>query len=205
MPRNLLLYIYSTQNMLGSLFGLAGLGLFFTGVIKTLWVFIVIGLYFIGFLTAPKSKTIELQLNHDFDAETLQRSLDNLIAKIRKRVAADVLAKVESIKQSIITVLPHLDEFDSSSYDIHVIRQTALDYLPEMLQTYLKLPTAYARFHAVRDGKTPKDLLLEQLDILDTEMKKVAIDVHKNDTQALINHGRFLKDKFRGSSENWLS
>lgn len=185
--------------------GLAGLGMYFSGVIKTYWIFIVIGLYFIGFLTAPRSKNIELQLNHDFDAETLQRSLDTLIVKIKKRVAADVLAKVESIKESIITVLPHLNEFDSSSYDIHVIRQTALDYLPEMLQTYLKLPSAYARFHSVRNGKTPKDLLLEQLDILDTEMKKVVVDVHKNDTQALINHGRFLKDKFRGSSEDWLS
>ena len=205
MPRRLLLYLYSAPNVVGSLLGLAGLGMYFSGVIKTYWIFIVIGLYFIGFLTAPRSKNIELQLNHDFDAETLQRSLDTLIVKIKKRVAADVLAKVESIKESIITVLPHLNEFDSSSYDIHVIRQTALDYLPEMLQTYLKLPSAYARFHSVRNGKTPKDLLLEQLDILDTEMKKVVVDVHKNDTQALINHGRFLKDKFRGSSEDWLS
>jgi hypothetical protein len=205
MPRKLLLYLYSTPNIAGSLLGLAGLGLFFAGLIKSYWVFIVIGLYLVGYSVTPKSKSIVLQLNHEFDAETLRRSLDQLISKIRKRVSAEVLAKVESIKESIITVLPRLSEYESSAYDIHVIRQTALDYLPEMLETYLKLPTAYARLHTVRDGKTSKDLLLEQLEILDAEMQKVVIDLHKNDTQALITHGRFLKNKFRKGSEDWLS
>ena len=74
-----------------------------------------------------------------------------------------------------------------------------------MLETYLKLPTAYARFHSIRNGKTPKDLLLEQLEILDAEMLNVVVDLHKNDTQALITHGRFLKDKFRKGSDVWLS
>lgn len=205
MPRKLLLYLYSTPNMLGSLLGLGGLGLFFAGAIKSFWIFIVLGLYGIGFLISPRSKNIELQLSHELDAEALRNSLDNLVAKIRKRVSAEVLAKVQNIKESIITVLPRLEEFESSAYEIHVIRQTALDYLPEMLQTYLKLPTAYARFHTVRDGKTPKDLLLEQLEILDEEMQKVVVDLHKNDTQALITHGRFLKNKFRKASEAWLS
>ncbi len=205
MPRKLLLYLYSTSNIVGALLSLSGLGLYFAGVIKSFWIFIVIGLYWVGYLITPKSKTIELQLNHEFNAETLRRALDQLISKIRKRVTAEVLAKVESIKEAIVTVLPRLEEFESSAYDIHVIRQTALDYLPEMLETYLKLPPAYARFHAVRDGKTSKDLLLEQLDILDAEMQKVVVDLHKNDTQALITHGRFLKDKFRKGSEAWLS
>ena len=205
MPRKLLLYLYSTPNIAGSLLGLAGLGLYFAGVIKSFWIFIVIGLYFVGFLTMPRSKNIELRLNHEIDAETLQRSLDQLISKIRKRVSAEVLAKVESIKESILTVLPRLAEFENSAYDIHVIRQTALDYLPQMLETYLKLPTAYARFHSIRNGKTPKDLLLEQLEILDAEMLNVVVDLHKNDTQALITHGRFLKDKFRKGSDVWLS
>lgn len=205
MPRKLLFYLYSTPNILGSLLGLAGLGMFFASAIKSYWIFIVIGLYLVGYLLSPRSKTIELQLNHELDTEVLRRSLDQLISKIRKRVSAEILSKVVSIKESILTVLPRLAEFESSAYDIHVIRQTALDYLPEMLQTYLKLPTAYARFHTVRDGKTPKDLLLEQLEILDAEMQKVVVDLHKNDTQALITHGRFLKNKFRSGTESWLS
>ncbi len=205
MPRKLLLYLYGTPNIVGSLLGLIGLGLFFSGVIKSFWIFIVIGLYGVGYLITPGTHTIELQLNQEFDAETLQRALEQLISKIKKRVTAEVLAKVENIKGSILTVLPRLAEYESSAYDIHVIHQTALEYLPEMLTTYLKLPPAYARFHAVRNGKTPKDLLLEQLDILDKEMQKVVVDLHKNDTQALITHGRFLKNKFLQGSKAWLS
>ena len=205
MPRKLLLYLYSTPNIVGSLFGLIGLGLFFAETIKNFWIFIVIGLYWVGYLLTPKSDNIKLQLNQEFDAETLQHSLDQLISKIKKRVSTEILSKVESIRESILTVLPRLAEYESSVYNIHIIRQTVLDYLPEMLETYLKLPPAYARFHAIRDGRTPKDLLLEQLDILDVEMQKIVVDLHQNDTQALITHGRFLKDKFRRASEAWLS
>ena len=205
MPRKLLLYLYSTSNIVGSLLGLTGLGLYFAGVIKSFWIFIVIGLYLVGYFVTPKSQTVELQLDHEFNAETLRRALEQLISTISKRVTVEVLAKVESIKEAIVTVLPRLAEFESSAYDIHIIRQTALDYLPEMLETYLKLPPVYARFHVVRDGKTSKDLLLEQLDILDAEMQKVVVDLHKNDTQALIAHGRFLKDKFRKGSETWIA
>lgn len=205
MPRKLLLYLYSTPNIVGSLFGLIGLGLFFAEIIKNFWVFIVIGLYWVGYLLTPKSDNIKLQLNQEFDAETLRCSLDQLISKIKRRVSAEILSKVENIRESILTVLPRLAEYESSVYNIHTIRQTVLDYLPEMLETYLKLPPAYARFHAIRDGKTPKDLLLEQLDILDAEMQKIVVDLHQNDTQALITHGRFLKDKFRRASEAWLS
>lgn len=39
MPRKLLLYLYGTPNIVGSLLGLIGLGLYFAGVIKSLWIF----------------------------------------------------------------------------------------------------------------------------------------------------------------------
>jgi hypothetical protein len=40
-----------------------------------------------------------------------------------------------------------------------------------------------------------RQLLGEQLDLLDTSMKQE--DIHRNDTQKLVVHGRFLEDKFR--------
>jgi hypothetical protein len=52
------------------------------------------------------------------------------------------------------------------------VRQTALEFLPEALQHFLKLPPAFANVHPLKDGKTAKTLLLEQLDLLATTMEQ---------------------------------
>ena len=84
----------------------------------------------------------------------------------------------------------------SGDSNVFTIKKTALDYLPASLQNYLNLPPAYASLHPVKDGKTPKQLLLDQLGILDQEMKEVVQAVYANDTQKLMVQGQFLKDKF---------
>jgi hypothetical protein len=83
--------------------------------------------------------------------------------------------------------------------NLYTIRQTALDYLPVALQDYLALPTAYATLQPVRDGKTARQLLLEQLDLMDTGMRQIADDAHRNDAEKLLAHGRFLEEKFAKS------
>lgn len=43
-------------------------------------------------------------------------------------------------------------------------------------------------------------MLLDQLTLLDSKMNEVADAVNKNDTDALLANGRFLEDRFGGSS-----
>src|SRR5260370_31503609 len=43
-------------------------------------------------------------------------------------------------------------------------------------------------------------ILLDQLTLLDSKMEEVADAVNKNDTEALLANGRFLEDRFGGSS-----
>jgi hypothetical protein len=86
-----------------------------------------------------------------------------------------VLDKVVSIKGSIVSILPELVDLTSANYDIHTIRKTALEYLPETLENYLKLPPAYRNLHVVKDGKTPKQLLLDQLDLLDQKLTPMQV------------------------------
>jgi hypothetical protein len=198
--RRFLLFIYSTPNIVGALLGLFGLVLFFTGVIGRFWILIVIGLYFIGVLATPKSEVYNLKIQNQLSAEEIRDELENLMRKIRGKAPKEILAKVEGIKDSILQVLPQLVDLSSSDRDIYVIRQTALEYLPETLQNYLNLPRAYANVHPIKDGKTARQLLGEQLDILDREMKEIVEDIYKSDSQRLMAHGRFLEDKFGKSS-----
>ena len=136
--------------------GLLGLALFFLGVIGKLWFLIVIGLYGIGVLATPANPTYELRFKNQKTTEDIQRELEALVRKIRRRVSQEVLKKVVSIRDSILDMLPHIVDISSSDYAISTIRQTALDYLPETLENYLNLPPAFRQMHPVRDGKTSR-------------------------------------------------
>ena len=172
--------------------------------IHNYWLLIVVGLYLGGWLATPHPVGQQLALSHELDNVALEVSLNELIASIRRRVAADILAKVEAIAATILEVLPRLGEFDSGSHNTHVIRQTVLDYLPAALQSYLALPSAFARLHPLRDGKNAHQILLEQLELLDGKMREIAADLHHRDSEQLLVHGRFLEDKFRDGGA-WLA
>jgi hypothetical protein len=197
--QRLLLYLYSNGNILGSILGLIGLGLYFTGVIHDFWLVIVVGLYGIGVLAAPRNETQELRLRHQLDSEELRQELEELVHAIRRKVPKEISDRVVNIKNTIVEILPYLQRLDESNYNLYTIRQTALEYLPETLENYLKLPRAYASMHVIKDGKTAQKLLVEQLDLLDQEMKSIAQEFYRNDTEQLVAHGRFLEEKFERS------
>lgn len=75
----------------------------------------------------------------------------------------------------------------------------ALDYLPTALQSYLSLPRGYANLHPITPGKTAKQVLLDQLDLLDKQLVQVTHAVLKGDTDRLVvANGRFLESRFGG-------
>ena len=198
MRDRLLIYLYSTKNIVGSALALVGLLLFFTGIVGALWPFIVIGLYLVGALVAPSTKGIDL--TNGFDPNDVRKALDQEVRLINGRVPADVLAKVQSIQQIIYGILPSTGSLPANSPELFVVQRTASEYLPTALEAYLNLPRAYATLHPVQDGKTPKQVLMDQLTLLESKMTEVADDVHRNDTDRLLANGRFLEERFGKSA-----
>jgi hypothetical protein len=200
--QRLLLFLYSNGNIAGSALGILGLILFFIISVmlggSALLLLIVPALYAIGWLAAEMlgSPAAELRVRQQLTAEEIRDQLEALVRSIRKQVPREILAKVESIKDSILEILPNIVDITSADRDIYTIRQTALDYLPETMENYLKLPPAFRTLHPIKDGKTAKQLLLEQLDVLDREMQQIVVDFYRNDSQKLMAHGRFLESRF---------
>jgi hypothetical protein len=192
----LLLFLYSTPNIVGCLLGLLGLALYFTGVIQEYWFPIVIGLYLIGIFVTPRPERVELELQNELSNEEIERALSELVRKVQKRLPPETLAKVKSIQASILSILP-LMAANSGDQNSFVLRQTALEYLPTALENYLNLPSAFANVHPIRDGKPARQLLNEQLDLLEQEMQELVTAAAANDTQKLLAHGRFLEQKFQ--------
>lgn len=203
MTRRLLLYLYGTPNIVGSLLGLSGLGLFFAGAIHRFWLPIVVGLYLLGVVATPRRRVDNLAIEHVLTEDELRRALEGLLRKIKGKLSEPVMARLTSIKENLMALLPSLERFDGSSHQLHVVHQTVTVYLPKMLETYLSLPPAYARLHTVKDGKTPRDVLLDQLTLLDEELKQILNDTHRADSDALFAHGRFLETKF-ARGQDWL-
>jgi hypothetical protein len=198
MRQRLTIYLYSMKNIVGSALALVGLALFFTGIVGWLWPFVVVGLYLVGALITPGPSSIDLRTG--FDPNDIRRALDTEVKAVSGRVPPDVLAKVQSIQQIILGILPRSGALPPGSPELYVVQRTATDYLPTSLESYLNLPRAYATLHPVQDGKTPKQVLMDQLTLLESKMTEVADDVHRNDTDRLLANGRFLEERFRPSA-----
>ena len=146
-------FLYSRPSIVGSALALGGLALHFVGLLGgPLWLPIVIGLYLIGVLLVPGEKGLDLQLDAAADSDEIRRGLDRLVKQVRGRVAPDILERVERIRDSIILTLEAEPDRAAGDPNVHLIRQTALDYLPSALNAYLALPRAYAEGRGVAGG-----------------------------------------------------
>lgn len=199
-----LLFLYGTPNIVGSVLALLGLALFFLGIIKSFWFFIIVGLYAIGYVGVPRNPSLHLSLSKAMDTKALSGALDELRRSVKKRLSDPVITRLVSVSDTIKHILPHLDKMDGNSKHLHSVRKTVTDYLPRMLETYLQLPPAFARMHRMKNGFTPREMLMEQLGLLQNEMDKILQLVLENDADALVAHGNFIKEKFAGDYD-WIS
>ena len=123
--------------------------------------------------------------------------LDRLQRSLRGRVADDLYEKVANIEASILATLEvEGTAGDAVDPNVYLIRQTALTYLPEAFSTYLRLPRLMAERRRVADGRTPHDVLLDRLDLMDRRLADVADDMARHNSDRLLANGRFLAEKF---------
>jgi hypothetical protein len=191
------MYLYSRKNLVGSVLALFGILLWYAGFLPRYGLVIVAALYLIGVLVTPRDKSRELNYKRKYTEAEIRDELERVVRQARRRVPREIFQKVESIQASILSILPQLVALGDGDRNLYTIRQTALEYLPEALQNYMNLPPSFAALYPLRDGKTARQLLGEQLDLLDREMKAIVSDFAVNDMQKLLAHGRFLEQKFR--------
>jgi hypothetical protein len=187
-------YLYSRKNLVGLGLALVGLLLVVAHVILAPVWLIVVGLYLVGALLTPRKPSVDLRAG--FDPSDIRKTLDNQVRAVSGRVPPEVIAKLLSIRQIIVGILPRTGNLPPGSPELFLVERTATDYLPTALQSYLNLPRTYATLHPVQDGKTPRLVLLEQLALLEAKMNEVADDVHRYDADRLLANGRFLEERF---------
>jgi hypothetical protein len=132
----------------------------------------------------------------DPDPEDVRRELADLLGSMVGRVSPDVLARYESIHRRMLAMLPSAGRLEGASQDLYILRRTASDYLPTAVQSYLSLARTGAAEQALPDGRTPHQVLLEQLDLIDARLAEIGEALDRNDLDRLLAHGRFLETRF---------
>jgi hypothetical protein len=93
-------------------------------------------------------------------------------------------------------LLSYADRFPPFSQDLYLVRQTASEYLPRTISTYLSLPQEAAEKPLSTNGKTAHEELKAQLDLLDSKLDDIAQDMQRQDTDRLLANRRFLEQRF---------
>jgi hypothetical protein len=130
-------------------------------------------------------------------AEDIAAALDSVDKLVNDSAVPNVVrARALGITATVRNTLPRLGLLGLGSYDAYSVVATATDYLPEAIGSYLRLPRDWADSRPVEGGKTALLLLIDQLDLLSATMNSIYDAANATDAAALINHGRFLQEKF---------
>jgi hypothetical protein len=189
-------YLVSAKNLIGCALALVGLVLHLFGLLGPfpVWVIVVAALYAAGAVLGPRRRP---KVAKDaFDPQEIRRSLDHAYQMTHGRLPADAQSRVARIRSEILELLPHAAEFPPGSQDLYVLRRMAVDYLPTTIEAYLALPATYATERVVQDGKTPLQVMNEQLALLDSQMEEISEAVHRRDSDKLLANGIFLEERF---------
>ncbi len=71
------------------------------------------------------------------------------------------------------------------------------EYVPTAVGAYLRLPRTRADTVALEGGKTGRDLLLEQLELLLNAVQDILDSAFQTGSRELLTHQRFLEDRFQ--------
>ena len=132
----------------------------------------------------------------DNNPESLRAALHFTVDAAHPRVSEPVQTELDRIVEAVEAVLGVWNDSDVGREAAYTLRATVQNYLPDTLERYLKLPRHYRVNRRVRDDRTPRDIVVEQLGILAHELHAIADEVNAGNAADLAAHGRFLNERF---------
>jgi hypothetical protein len=187
-------YLTSRRHLAGTGLALVGAGLALADPVGPAGVVLVVGFYLLGAAAVPSNPTIR---RYGYDPGDVLKALQREISAASGRVPPAVIIRMQRIEMTIRSeIFPRLDCLPPGSLELYLIERTARDYLPTAVATYLRLPPDYVSPRPASQGWTPLQVLLDELDLLESQMRRVAEIVHHADMDRMLAHRRFLNERF---------
>ena len=112
--------------------------------------------------------------------------LDRLVANVRGLVPETDVANLRRIRDSAALALPTTDApLDLTDHETWLLRQICIDYLPGALEHFIALPADLAS-EPVLDGRTARQVLDEQLALIESRLDKMATRSYRRQAGGLL-------------------
>lgn len=109
-----------------------------------------------------------------------QRKLERVVASARQHAPLEIQEQVESIYGTARTLMP---EIESGKRKMRPVREAVMEYFPDTLESYLRLPADYAESYVLPDGNTPKEKLLQDLEVINDTLRNMAASNYQKTVQ----------------------
>ena len=194
-------FLFSNKNIIGCALASIVIVLALLGVLKSYWLPIAVMAYIFGYVAGPADKNIKF---YHYQGESLADYI-GFVTKLKNTVmVSDKIPQeakeiIHSISGNAIELITFVQEAQkNTSFNEDMINFTSIfdSYLPNIINQYSKLPSRYANEVKSSNGKTAKQMLIEQLTVLDQKVKEIAYGMYEDDVTALRANGNFLKEKF---------
>jgi hypothetical protein len=217
----LLRFLSSPANLLGLGLASLALGARLAGAVDAFWLLIVAGSYGLGVklgwllfpwgLDTSEDGATRLSPVARTEAEraAIDQSLDQVLLAVNKDHSEvfDPLLK-QHILQLHGQIKTLVERMEASAGFISVeaaysAKRLALDYLPNLINSFATIPQDFAAREELIDGKTARELLQDNLVVLQREVAKMADDLAACDARSFLNHVSFLQDRF-GQNQSFI-
>ena len=203
LPVNAWSFLGSRKHFVGCAMMLVGIGLAVLDPVGPQALVLIGGFYVAGAIATPSRQRIS---RAGFDPLQVERRLAQTLSAVSGRVPPEVMTRLRRIDLVIrAEILPRLERLAPASIDLYLVRSTGCEYLPAALDAYLSLPSGYTSIQPGTEGQTALGILVDQLDLLEAEMRSVAAALHRNEMDRLLAHRRFLLERFGATSPAKLS
>lgn len=191
-------YLYSTSNIVGSCAALAVLLCFIFGIIQQGWILLAAGAYLAGALPFAFSRPPSLHIAEGLSTtQALQELKQKFLPRLQgneRKILQDIITRVEGL-------MPRLKEMEAQGVvdgpSRAMLKQTVTRLLPDALETFLRLPPAYAKTHKLGNGQTAQQVLATQLQLLDEHVVTLEENLLSADVNSLLANGAFLQEKLQ--------
>ncbi|WP_427166178.1 hypothetical protein ACQF4J_18415 [Streptomyces sp. C1-1] len=192
-------YLESRKNIAGSVCGLAGLALTFTGVAGPYWPVVVAGLYGAGALIAPPERPPLPDFpSPSAQLEELRADLEKLGAYLAEvdlaPAAADRLTELTDLLTALLDPGRASELLAQDPEGVHTLSRTVRQDIPEAVDSYVR--TRW--WTRLTPGSEPPEHHLErQLALLQEEAKTLATALRETETRRQETHTRYLEERSR--------
>lgn len=195
-------FLFSNKNLTGLGFSSIIIILAFFGILKSLILPLTIMCYILGYFITPKEELTETDTNANNNS--IEAYLD-ILAEINSNVnksstlpveAKKIVTNISNTTTELLNFQKQKNTLNNTTEDSLILQSILETYLPKIINQYNLLPANYANNTKSSNGKTAKEMIIEQLTILDEKITEISHNIYENDVTAMKVNGNFLKKKF---------